>query len=93
MERKLVKITWSDSYGVTTGWQDIENYTANELHIESVGFVIERTNKTIALAHNYAKATELTPEQANGIMVIPTCCIISISVLKDAELVQTPLHS
>lgn len=81
MERKLVKITWSDSYGVTTGWQDIENYTANELLIESVGFVIEENEKVIAVAHNYAKATELTPEQVNGIMTIPKCCINSIIVI------------
>lgn len=90
---KLVKIIWNDSYGVSSGWQDIESYKANELWIESVGFVIEENEKTVALAHNYAKATELTPEQANGIMVIPRCCIISISVLMDAELMLKLPHS
>jgi len=77
--RELIKIKWSDSYGVAPGWQDIEDYIANELIIESVGFKIFENEKVVALAHNYAKATDLTPEQANGIMVIPKCCIITSS--------------
>lgn len=93
MEKKLVKIIWNDSYGVSSGWQDIENYNANELLIESVGFVIDENEKTVALAHNYAKATELTPEQANGIMVIPKSCIVSTFVLTDIELELKLQHS
>ena len=74
-----VVIKWSDSYGVSTGWQDIEDYQAEELIIESLGFVIHENEKVIALAHNYARGTTLTPEQANGIMVIPKCSIKAIT--------------
>lgn len=74
-----VLIIWQDSYGVLSGWQEISDYSAGELNIESVGFVIYENDKVIALAHNYAKETDNTPRQANGIMVIPKACIIKIT--------------
>lgn len=79
-----VKIIWLDSYGVESGWQDIKNYTAAPLEITSYGRVIYETDSVIALAHNYAAAGSNTPEQANGIMVIPKVCIKTISSL-DAD--------
>lgn len=74
MKEKLI-IEWVDSYGVLPGWQEIGDYTACELVITSVGFKIYENDKVIALAHNYAEETDNTPEQANGIMVIPKVCI------------------
>lgn len=74
-----VLIIWQDSYGVLSGWQDISDYSASELNIESLGFVIYENDKVIALAHNYAKETDNTPRQANGIMVIPKACIIKVT--------------
>lgn len=74
-----VLIIWQDSYGVLSGWQEISDYSASELNIESLGFVIYENDKVIALAHNYAKETDNTPRQANGIMVIPKACIIKIT--------------
>ena len=76
-----VKIRWLDSYGVSTGWQDLEGYQANKLEIESYGVIIYEDDTVIALAHNYAEETDQTPKQANGIMVIPKACILNITSL------------
>lgn len=76
---KKVLVIWQDSYGVLPGWQDISNYEANELNIESLGIMIYENEKVIALAHNYAEETLNTPKQANGIMVIPKACIVKIT--------------
>ncbi|KAA6323016.1 hypothetical protein EZS27_027502 [termite gut metagenome] len=74
-----VYVIWSDSHGVESGWRDISDYKTGECIIESIGFVIYENDKVIALAHNYGKETEHTPQQANGIMVIPKACIIKIT--------------
>lgn len=74
-----ISVLWYDSYGVTTGWSDIEEYKSEPLEIESLGYIIDNSEYTIAVAHNYAKATDLTPEQANGIMVIPKSAITRIT--------------
>lgn len=73
-----VKVIWVDSYGVSTGWQAIDDYKAEELEVTSFGVIIYSNEKVLALAHNYCKETALTPEQANGIMVIPRSSIKSI---------------
>lgn len=74
-----VHISWVDSYGVTTGWQDISEYSAEVLKIESFGRVIYEDDNVVSLAHNYADETEATPKQANGIMVIPKACIVALT--------------
>lgn len=76
-----VKVVWLDSYGVESGWQNIENYSAEPLEITSFGRVIYETDDVIALAHNYASEGERTAEQANGIMIIPKVCVKTISSL------------
>jgi len=78
---KIVSITWIDSYGVTTGWQDINEYEADICVINSWGKVIYEDKNLISLAHNFAEATNNTPSQANGIMVIPKVCITKITVI------------
>lgn len=101
MTRKLrtgefVYIKWVDSYGVRSGWTDLEEYSPNLLVIESVGKVISQTKDVVAIAHNYADATENTPQQGNGIMVIPKKAIlraISFSSYLLSELKQKPQQS
>lgn len=96
---KIVKIKWIDSYGVTTGWKDITDYSACELLIESFGKIIYKDDKIISLAHNYADETDNTPMQANGIMVIPLACITEIIYLscelscQEIVLEQMPQYS
>lgn len=75
---EFVYIKWVDSYGVLSGWTNLSGYNPNLLVIESVGKIISQTNDVVALAHNYSDATENTPQQANGIMVIPKKAILDI---------------
>jgi hypothetical protein len=83
--RGWVYVKWVDSYGVSSGWEDISDYKADILKIESVGFVIYEDEDVIALAPNYGEETEHTPKQANGIMVIPKACVIKITFLSSAS--------
>lgn len=71
-------IKWVDSYGVLSGWTDLAEYNPNLLVIESAGKIISQTNDVVALAHNYPDATENTPQQANGIMVIPKKAVLEV---------------
>lgn len=67
-----IYLKWVDSYGVRTGWTDLEeNYNPEQCLIESAGKIIKIDDSIVAIAHNYADATNDTPRQANGIMVIP----------------------
>lgn len=76
---KEVKVRWVDSYGVTTGWRDVNEIDAVLLKVQSYGKVIIDTPDILVLAHNYAEETDYTPEQANGTMVIPKACITDIT--------------
>lgn len=75
---EFVYIKWIDSYGVLSGWTDLSGYNPNLLFIESVGKIISNNDDVVALAHNYSDETDNTPEQANGIMVIPKKSIVEI---------------
>lgn len=79
---KEVRVVWLDSYGVQAGWQDMKDYSAEPLEVTSLGKVVYETADVIALAHNYAEESEHTPEQANGIMVIPKESITTIDELE-----------
>lgn len=90
-EGEFVYIRWVDSYGVLSGWLDISEYNPQILIIESIGKIIKLTDDIVALAHNYSDVTENTPEQANGIIVIPRIAIkevISFSSYLQFELEQ-----
>lgn len=90
MKNDIVKVQWKDSYGVTCGWRDISDFTASPLVITSYGKIIYDDEEVIAITGNYAEETENTVEQANGIMTIPKCCIVSITSLAcdDTKTVQ-----
>lgn len=75
-EGEFIYIKWVDSYGVLSGWVDLSEYKPNLLIIESVGRVIEANDEVVAIAHNYSDVTENTPQQANGIIVIPKRAIL-----------------
>ncbi len=79
--KQLLCIIWSDSFGASGGWQSIEEYSPDELEVVSVGIKVFENEKVVALAPNYAQATTYTSEQANGLMVIPKCCISEIIFL------------
>lgn len=75
---EFIYIKWVDSYGVLSGWIDLDEYNPNLLIIESVGKVVSQNKEIVAIAHNYSEATENTPQQANGIMVIPKKAILEV---------------
>jgi hypothetical protein len=76
---KCVSVKWVDSYGISSGWRDLSGYKAQLLNIVSLGFIVFEDEKVVALAHNYSEETPDTPEQANGIMVIPKVSIKEIT--------------
>ena len=76
---KMVTIKWVDSYIVEAGWRDISEFDPELCVISSWGKVIYENANLLALAHNYAEATNHTLLQANGIMVIPKVCITEIT--------------
>ena len=80
-EGEWIYVQWHDSYGVLSGWTELSDYDPKSLLVESVGMVIKDDDKVLALAQNYAAATENTPRQANGIMVIPKVAIARIIFL------------
>lgn len=76
---KITVIEWADSFGAHGGWAGIEDYKPTELICVSCGFIAYEDKKVVALAPNYAPSTTYTPEQANGLMVIPKCSIKRIT--------------
>ncbi len=74
--KKVLVIEWLDSYGAMSGWIDLDGYEPKELKCVSCGFKVYENKKVIAIAPNIANATTYTPNQANGVMVIPKSCIV-----------------
>lgn len=75
---KKVKVRWIDSQEVF-GWtmlEDLPKY--NDLEVETIGNVIQRTSKGIVVA---ASITE-HKDQVCGVMMIPDCCILSVEEIK-----------
>lgn len=85
---KDVKVLWTDSYGVLTGWQDVSDYKAVKLTVESWGKIIYEDDEVISLAHNFAEETNNTLKQANGIMVIPKACIERINAFSSCQEIE-----
>lgn len=78
VDKGIVCVKWLDSYGVQSGWREIDDFKANPLEITSIGKIIYEDDDVISLAHNFADETENTVAQANGIMTIPRVCIRQI---------------
>ena len=76
---EIVAIEWADSYGATSGWQEVEGYCPGLLTVISIGKKIYENEKVVALSANFAEGTTYTPDQANGIMVIPKCSIQKVT--------------
>lgn len=78
-------VEWLDSYGALSGWRSIEDYKPEKLICVSIGLIVYEDDDIIALAPNYAKDTEFTPLQANGLMVIP-----KVSITKSTTFSYSP---
>lgn len=79
MDKCLTIMEWVDSSGVQSGWQFLEDFQTELVHVTSVGFVIKETDEFIALAQNYGVETTNSPEQINGVITIPKAAILSTS--------------
>lgn len=91
--KEIRLVIWTDSYGATGGWSDVENFTPQSLLVKSIGFVIYEDDKLISLSGSYAEETDNTLEQANGIITIPKCCIkhsICLSSCQELVSAQKP---
>ena len=75
--KPLLYLTWRDSYGASPGWERLDEFTASPLVVESVGFSVYEDDQLLCLAGSYAPESEHTAEQANGIITIPKCSIVS----------------
>lgn len=72
---EITVVEWVDSYGAMSGWVNLEDYEPQELVCVSSGVKVYENKKVVALAPNFATSTTYTPNQANGLMVIPKSCI------------------
>ena len=77
--KEVKLIEWYDSYGVSSGWEDITLFKPNDLVIKSIGFVLYEDENIISLTGNYSQETDRTAEQANGIITIPKCSVKQIT--------------
>jgi len=82
---KITVVEWVDSYGAMSGWVNLEDYEPQELVCVSSGVKVYENKKVVALAPNYATSTTYTPQQANGLMVIPKSCICRITTFSCFE--------
>jgi hypothetical protein len=73
-------VKWMDSYGCSSNWAPISKIDTI-MQCETVGFVISETDELISLANSIGYETELTHEQANGVMTIPKVCITYRAIL------------
>ena len=68
---KVIKIEWVDSRQ-THGWVLEEDIDTTVCTIKTCGYLIAETEKAFVVAVSIGEE----PKQANGINVIPKCCII-----------------
>jgi len=87
---EITVIEWVDSYGAMSGWVNLEDYEPKELICVSSGVKVYENKKVVALAPNYATPTTYTPQQANGLMVIPKSCICRTTTFSCFEPVSKP---
>ena len=97
INRKIVLVEWVDSTQPISAWVHIsEDYLNSVLDniciMKSVGFVLKEDDSCMILCQGYGIETINSPEQANGIAVIPKCSIKSIVVLKEEGIDNTELY-
>ena len=78
LKDKPVVVEWWDS-NYESGWQDIVDYSPIVTKVTSWGVVTSENEDAIALSHNLIDRPEENYKHANGIMIIPKCCIKSVT--------------
>ncbi len=80
MKKKLVMVTWIDSKGMTTSWEQIEVLKPSTC--VTTGFLIDDINKkykTLTMA--------ISKGQVFGRITIPTCSIVNYRVIKTSKVI------
>lgn len=78
MNKKVVYVEWLDSFGCTSSWQSLEDYSPVAPIMKTIGFIVYESKDLLSLANSIGDETEYTLEQANGIMTIPKNCIVQL---------------
>ena len=79
---KLTYVQWSDSYGCSSRWGDLDPETVpEELVCQSVGWVVYETSKVLTLVPHISPVPDQTV-QGCGDMTIPKCAIKKIIYLE-----------
>ena len=79
---RIELITWIDSFGVSSSWQELGELNVEPVLCQSVGFVRESNEYIIVIPH-YIKETKQTEANACGDMAIPKCCIKTRVILQE----------
>jgi hypothetical protein len=75
---KLVMVEWEDSARPTSAWQWADECDIPEIiECVSVGYLIARTDRALAVAANLGDVTR-ERVQASGIINIPACAVRTI---------------
>ena len=74
---KIVKIEWVDSRQIH-GWVLEEDIDTTVCYIKTCGYLIKETEDAYTVAVSIGE----NPSQANGINIIPKCCVTSYEVLR-----------
>lgn len=75
---KIVKIEWVDSRQIH-GWVLDEDIDTTACNVKTCGYLVKETSEALTVAVSIGEE----PSQANGINVIPKCCIKSCKVLEE----------
>ncbi len=80
MKLPIYQIDWNDA-GLTTGWQALDGVEHGTSKVRSVGYLIEKTDKHVALAQSLATTSTKT-KLVDAIMTIPRGWITRMKRLK-----------
>ena len=79
-DMKIVKIEWVDSRQMH-GWVLEEDIDTSACYINTCGYLIKETDETFTVAVSVGEE----PKQANGINVIPKCCVVNYEEIIKGE--------
>lgn len=81
-EYEIERIVWIDS-SARRGWDEmLSDEQADDMEMESAGFVVKETERTVVITNGLSRYSEEgTPQLFNDMMSIPKSAILSRKVL------------
>ena len=80
-EYPLVFVRWRDAYGVEQDWHGAEEEERQDLHCESVGWMLRNDDEAVTVAPHHAASVS----QYCGDMVIPKSAVVLLVELEVPE--------